>query len=234
MTPKTAHPVTELSIPSLQKSIKVRPLTGKDEKILLMAKQSQEVKEILSAIKQVVNNCILEDKFDIDAIAIFDLEYLFIQLWAISAENVIKVTYTDNEDGKDYEFEINLFDIKVNFPEGISPKIQIDDSSYIVLKWPSVKFYADVGLIGKSNTEIEDEMIYRHVDKFYINGKITAGLDKDTVTGIIDNLPLRIKKQIREFMDTDPSMNYTIKYTNKKGTDRVINLSSLADFFTFV
>jgi hypothetical protein len=234
---KTSHPVTELEIPSTQKKIQVRPLTGKDEKLLLMAKQSGEIKEILNSIKQVVNNCIVDEKFDIDSIAIFDLEWLFLQLWAISAENVIKVSYNDGEDNKDYDFEINIHDIKVEFPEGISSKIVIDNSSYVKLKWPSVKFYTDTSLIGASNIEIEDEMIYRHIDSIVLtkDGKETiVRPTKVEATEFIDNVPLKVKKAIRDFMDSDPSMKYTIAYTNTKGTDRVINLSSLADFFIFV
>jgi hypothetical protein len=235
---KTIHPTSELEIPSTQKKIHVRPITGKDEKLLLMAKQSGEIKEILSSIKQVVDNCIIDEKFDVNSLTIFDLEWMFLQLWGISADNIIKVSYNDNEDNKEYDFEINITDIKVDFPENISSKIVIDSDQYIKMKWPSVIFYTDVSMLGKPNIEIEDEMIFRHVDSLVTkkNGQETVQpfLTKEDTVNFIDGLPLKIKKQVRDFMDSDPSMIYKISYTNSKGTERVINLSSLADFFIFV
>ena len=113
MIPKVKHPITTLTVPSNGKKISVRPMLVKEEKLLLMAKESKQVGEVLAAIKQVVGNCIIDKNFDIDKISIFDLEYLFLQLRAISVSNVVKVSYEDPEDNKTYDFDIDLQKIEV-------------------------------------------------------------------------------------------------------------------------
>jgi len=115
--PKITHPMFDVIIPSTKTKIKIRPMLVKEEKILLMAKNGEEETEILAAVNQVVNNCIITDGIDVDKLALFDVEYLFVKIRAVSVSNVSKVSYKDNEDEKIYDFEVDLNNVEVKFPE---------------------------------------------------------------------------------------------------------------------
>jgi hypothetical protein len=115
--PKIEHPIHKIKIPSTKKEVGFRPFLVKEEKLLLMAKESETPSDILSTIKQIINNCCLDPKFDINKLAIFDLEYIFLRLRAISVDNNVKVTYRDNEDQKLYDFDIPLNKVEIKYPE---------------------------------------------------------------------------------------------------------------------
>jgi len=123
--PKIQSPTFEVIIPSINKTVLFRPFLVKEEKILLMAQQSNDDKDIIKAIKQVVNNCCLDDKLDIDKLATFDLEYLFLKLRARSVNNVVEILYKDAEDEKEYKFSINLDDVEVTMPKKSEKNIKI-------------------------------------------------------------------------------------------------------------
>ena len=141
--PKIDKPLFEVTIPSLDRKIKLRPFAVREEKILLMAQQSTDDKEIILAIKQVLNNCIVDPNFDIDSLATFDLEYLFLKLRARSVSNVINVSYRDNEDDKVYDFEIDLDEVDMLKKPEVSNVIMITDTIGIKMKYPSVTIIDD-------------------------------------------------------------------------------------------
>jgi len=111
MLPKLNHPIHNIEVPSLKKKKNFRPFLVKEEKILLMAKESDDSNDILVAVKQIVNNCSLDPDFNIDDLALFDLEYIFLQLRAVSVDDILTVSYRDNQDEKIYDFDIKLKDI---------------------------------------------------------------------------------------------------------------------------
>ena len=108
MLPKIQYPVHTIIVPSTKKKVNFRPFLVKEEKILLMAKESEKDSDILMAVKQIVNNCSTDPKFDVNSLSIFDLEYIFLKLRAASVDNTIKISYKDLEDDKVYDFEIDL------------------------------------------------------------------------------------------------------------------------------
>ena len=103
--PKIMYPQFDILVPSLNKKMKFRQFLVREEKILLVAKTSNEDNDILTAIKQVVNNCSMDPTFDVDTISVFDLEYLFLKIRSLSVSNVIKLSYKDYEDEKVYDFD---------------------------------------------------------------------------------------------------------------------------------
>ena len=106
--PKLSYPIFELTLPSTKQTIRYRPFLVKEEKILLTAQASGEPKDILLALRQVINNCVLTEGIDIEQLTTFDLEYLFIKIRAKSVNNVIKLAYKDLDDEKRYEVEVDL------------------------------------------------------------------------------------------------------------------------------
>ena len=115
--PKISYPTYTIKVPSTKKNVKFRPFLVKEEKLLLMAKESENNADILQSIKQIVNNCCLDENFDNEKLTIFDLEYIFIKLRAFSVDNIVKVSYKDEEDGQNYDFEVDLNSVEIDFPE---------------------------------------------------------------------------------------------------------------------
>ena len=114
---KIDYPIYTIEIPSTKQKARFRPFLVKEEKLLLMAKESENSADILTAVKQIVNNCAIDPNFDVDKLAVFDLELIFIKLRAFSVDNIIKVAYKDLEDEKIYNFDIKLDEVSVIFPE---------------------------------------------------------------------------------------------------------------------
>ena len=140
--PKIPHPTFTLEVPSTKKKLTFRPFLVKEEKILLMAKTSQDENDVLSAVKQIVNNCCETKGFDVNKIAIFDLEYLFLKIRASSVGNMISLSYNDLEDKKQYSFEVDLNKIEVEFPaKSVSNKIEINGKTGILMSYPPASLY---------------------------------------------------------------------------------------------
>jgi len=232
--PKFAHPILSLEIPSTKTKANFRPFLVKEEKLLLMAKSSEDNVDILSAIKQVVNNCSLDPMFSVNALTIFDLEYLFLKLRGSSIENVIKVSYEDSEDSKVYDFEIDIDKIEVKFPKKAEPKIAISGTSGIILKYPSASLYDDKIFLDTKEETIMFELITRCIDQVYDEKKVYLGKDykKEELTAFVEMLDVKTFETIQKFLRDSPKLEYVINYTNSKGSERTITLNTLADFFT--
>ena len=192
MLPKIDYPVNAIKIPSTGKSAKFRPFLVKEEKLLLMAKESNVESDILHAIKQVVNNCSAEQKFDVDSLTIFDIEYIFLKLRSMSVDNKITVSYKDFEDEKLYEFEIDLNNVEVEFPKDCEKNIKITSKSGIMLQYPSASLYDDKDFMN-SDKEYLFELIIRCVDKIYEGDNIYESKDYklDDLRAFIENVDIK-------------------------------------------
>lgn len=231
--PKIDTPIFEMTIPSQDKVVQYRPFLVKEEKILMIAQQAEHEKDIVTAIKQVINNCVLTEDFDVNSLATFDLEYMFLQLRAKSVNNVIEVSYRDIEDEKVYDFTIDLDDVQVVKPEQ-NNKIKVNDEVGIVMKYPSVTLVDNIP-DGASPTEVVEYLIRHCIDKVYDAESVyvLAEEPEEEVNQFIDSLDIETYEKIKEFFDTLPKMYYKLEYKNSLGNDRVIELSSLRDFFTW-
>src|ERR1017187_2691291 len=158
MLPKITMPMFDVEIPSTKTKAKIRPETAKEEKILLIAKESGDSADILSAVKQVVSNCLIDAK--VDDLTLFDLEYLYLRIQAVSVSNKIKMSYRDNEDNKVREFEIDLDKVPVVFPEKDLRKIVVNDTVTLQLKYPPASLYDD-----KAFLNLTGEVVYRSEER---------------------------------------------------------------------
>lgn len=231
--PKIDYPIYKIKVPSLKKEFQFRPFLVKEEKLLLMAKESETSSDILSAIKQIVNNCSI-GKLDINKLAIFDLEYIFLKLRSISIDNMIKVSYKDNEDNKIYDFEINLDDIEIKYPEKASNNIKITNKSGITMKYPSAELYDDKEFLSLEK-DYMFELIIRCIESIYYEDQIYEAKDykKEDLEEFLENLNIKVFENIKEFLLSVPKMEYKLEYTNENGNKREIVLASLNDFFTW-
>jgi hypothetical protein len=231
--PKIKHPIFEFTIPSTNKKEPFRPFLVKEEKILLMAKSSEDQSDILRAVKQVVNNCAINDSFDVDKLAIFDIEYLFIQLRSVSVNNVVKLSYRDNEDGEVYDFEIDLKDVKVKFPDKVDRVIKISEKTGLQMKYPAASIFDDKEFFGAGD-DAYYELVVRCIDKIYDGDDIFDPEDysKEEIEEFLNDLSVDIFEKIQAFMNNVPKVYYKLEYKNNNNNDRVIELTSLTDFFT--
>lgn len=235
--PKIKIPLFDVTIPSTKKDAKFRPFLVKEEKILLMAQSGATKKEIVNALKQVINNCVtmLDGKdVDIDNLTTFDLEYLFLKIRAKSVDNVVNLKYVDHEDEKTYEFKVSLDDIEIKYDPEHNNKIKINDDIGVILKYPKTNIVEKIDDPDINEAQLTSLMIKSCIDKIY---------DKDTVYNVnestseeldefIDSLDVRAFEKVQKFFETMPKLYHKIEYTNSKGTTREIELTTLDDFFT--
>lgn len=234
MLPKIDKPLFEMNVPSQNKKVTFRPFLVKEEKILLIAQQGGEEKEIIRALKQILQNCIQDTDFNVEDLTTFDLEYMFLKLRAKSVSNVVKLQYQDNEDEKIYDFEIDLDTIEVQFDPKHTNKIQITDNIGMIMKYPSVNIVNDAPQSGDP-VEVMDHLIRSCVDKIYDSENVYDVKDYtvEEVNAFLDDLTIEAYDKIREFFDTLPKMYHELNYTNENGNERKIELSGLRDFFTW-
>jgi hypothetical protein len=236
MLPKINHPTQTIKIPSTNKSHCFRPFLVKEEKILLIAKESGDDDDIIRAVKQVVNNCAVDTSLRIDDLTLTDINFLFLRIRAFSIDSKVRATYIDRDDGNSYEFEIDLNKVEVIIPPSPSPNIKISKTQYIVLRYPRVSIYEDLAKYENARrAPIDYAMIASCIDKVFDGDEVfdTKNSSKAELFDFIDSMTTTTLGAISDFLNSTPQLNYTIEYTNSLGANRKIILSSLNDFFTF-
>jgi hypothetical protein len=231
--PKIDYPVYKINVPSLKKDYQFRPFLVKEEKILLMAKESDSPADVLIAVKQIINNCSLDRKLDVNKLTIYDLEFVFLKLRSFSIDNTVKVSYKDNEDSKVYEFVVELDKVKIVYPEKMDPNIKITNKSGIVMKHPSASLYEDKEFLSVEKEQLF-ELIVRCIDSIYYEDQVYPAINykREELTEFLENLNIKTFEEIQKFLVNVPKMEYKIQYKNELGNDREIVLNSLSDFFT--
>ena len=230
--PLQTTPIYTLTIPSSDKKVKFRPFLVKEEKMLLMAKESKNITDIFSSIKQVVNNCII-DKLDVDKLPLYDLEFLFLKLRAYSIDNNIKITYEDFEDKKSYEFNVDLNDVEIVYPDtDTKGNIKITEKAGIVMRYPPATLYDDNEFLALEKDQMF-ELIVRCIDKIYEGDTVynVNEYKKEEIVEFLENLDIKTFEAVQMFLINTPKLQYVIKYKNSLGNDRTITLESLNDFF---
>lgn len=231
--PKLKYPIFELEVPSTQKSYKFRPFLVAEEKILLMAQQSGDLKEIILALKQVIGNCCQDPEFDADKIATFDIEYLFLKLRSRSVSNMAKVFLTDNEDGKEYSFDVDLEKVEMKKNPDHNAKIKLNDDISIVMKYPTTQMIDAIAIMQVETKAFFEVMKYciefvvENDDKISVFADATEA-ERDEFVQSID---ITTFTKITKFFETMPKMYYEIDYKNSLGHERKAVLKNLNDFF---
>jgi hypothetical protein len=232
--PKLDKPIFELEVPSQNRTVKARPFVVKEEKILLTAQQSGKEKDIVLGIKQVLTNCIQDASFDIDSLTTFDLEFMFLKLRSRSVNNIIDVSYRDNEDDKVYDFQIDLDTVEMLKTKPINNKIMINENVGIVMKFPSVTVLESAP-DNPELTSVVEYLVRSCIDQIFDENDVYLASDtpEEEMAEFVDNLDIETFTKIREFFDSLPSLYYKIEYTNALGNKREIELTTLSDFFTW-
>lgn len=232
--PKIAAPTFECEQPSTKETISFRPFLVKEEKTLLIARESGERKDIFNSMKKVISSCVLNEDFNVNNIPLFDMEYLFIQIRSKSVDNIIKFQVDDSDDGKTYHLELDLDDVNVEFPENIDNKVMVNDNLGFMLKYPTPEL-EDVLDLKLTNTEIIFQTMNYCIDYIFDEEQVYKWSDSSPSEReeFIDSLPIDAYNKVQEFFDKMPSLHHEIIYKNSEGKTKRVVFRSLEDFFTF-
>tara|TARA_Y100000782_G_C10116251_1_gene236693 strand:+ start:217 stop:939 length:723 start_codon:yes stop_codon:yes gene_type:complete len=236
--PKLTVPEYEAILPSTEKVIKYRPFLVKEEKILLTALEAEDDDIMADAIRQIVNNCVLEE-LDVFKLPTFDIEYLFLRLRAKSVGEKVTLGLRPwgcpNNEGKlcekSTEVEINLEEVKVIKDENHSSKIMLNDEIGVKMKYPDIKniniIDADSAITGMNIVRNCVDMVFTKDETFERDSFTDEELEE-----FIDSLNSDQFKKIKEFFDTMPTLKYTTKYKcGTCGEEKETILQGLNSFF---
>jgi hypothetical protein len=229
--PKLSQPIFELKIPSTGKAIHYRPFTVREEKLLLMAQESGERKDIVNVYKQIINNCSI-DQIDVDALASFDIEYIFICLRSKSVSNISKVQIKDDEDGETYEVEINLDKVEIVKSAEVSSNVKLTDSVGVILKYPTFKTMAKLDPEA-DKMETTFEVLRGCIHQVYEGDEVydTANYSKQELTEFIESLNKSQIEEIQKFFETMPKLKVVGKYLTKDNKLKEVPIEGIENFF---
>ena len=233
--PQVSLPTYELEIPSNGKKIKYRPFVVKEEKLLLLALESQDDKQIEDATRKLLKNCITS-RVKLDDLAIFDLEYIFLQIRAVSVGEVVEMLLTCDDDGEtQVKYSLDLTAVKVDMPEGHSNKIMLSDEMGVIMKYPSFDEFVRISIIGKNNTS-EDviQIMAKCVDQIFDGEDVydSSTTTKKEFVEFIENLTNKQFENVQKFFEQAPIMKHEIKFKNPNtGVENTVVIQGLSNFF---
>ena len=237
--PKINTPTYELVLPSNGKKIKYRPFLVREEKILIMAMESEDMKQITDAIVQILSDCILTKDIKVESLATFDIEYLFLNVRAKSVGETVEVNITCPDDGETrVEMSIDIDSIKVQKNKSHKNIIKLDDDLSMKLKYPSLEQFVENNFeTAEANSEVGQslsmitscvEMIYNAEESWEASDYSKKELDE-----FIEQLNTKQFKEIEKFFTTMPKLSHTISVKNPNtGVESEVVLEGLASFFS--
>ena len=235
--PKIATPSYELELPSTGETIQYRPFLVKEEKLLVIALESEDTKQITTAIKTVIKNCILTKNIKVESLPTFDIEYLFLNIRGKSVGEELEVNIICPDDGEtQVSVKINLDDIQVQKNENHTNKIKVDSAIMMEMKYPSLDQFI------KSNFDFNDknamdqsfELIGSCIDKIYTEDEVwsTSDVTKKELSDFLESMNSSQFKEIEKFFETMPKLSHTIQVKNPvTEIESEVVLEGLASFF---
>ena len=235
--PKIATPTYELELPSTGETIQYRPFLVKEEKVLVIALESEDSKQITTAVKSVIKNCILSKGIKVENLPTFDIEYLFLNIRgkSVGEDLDVNIVCPDDEETQ-VVVNINLDDIKVQKSEEHTNRIKVDDSIMMEMKYPSLEQFIknNFDFSDKNAMDQSFELIASCIDKIYTEDEVWASADisKKEVIEFLESMNSSQFKDIEKFFETMPKLSHTItvKNPNTKVESEVV-LEGLASFF---
>jgi hypothetical protein len=234
--PKIATPIYELELPSTNQEIKYRPFLVKEEKLLVLALESEDTKQITTAIKTVIKNCILTKNIKIENLPTFDIEYLFLNIRgkSVGEELEVNIICPDDEETT-VKVSINIDDIQVQKNDKHNIQIKVDNSIMMEMKYPSLDQFIKSNFdFGSNNIEQSFDLVASCVDKIYTEDEVwsSADVSKKEIVEFLDQMNSSQFKQIEEFFETMPKLSHEVKVTNPKTeVESTVVLEGLSSFF---
>ena len=235
--PTISTPTYELTLPSSDKKIKYRPFLVKEEKILILAMESEDTKQIASSIKNVISKCILSRGIKVEKLSTFDIEYLFLNIRGKSVGEHIEVMVTCPDDGKtQVPMSINIDSIKVQKNEEHDKDIKLDDTYTLRMKYPSLAEFTKTNFGSMNEMKVDDtfELIASCIDQVYSEEESWSHQEctKKELSDFIESLNSNQFKMVEKFFETMPKLSHTVKVTNPNTkVESEIKIEGLQSFF---
>lgn len=240
--PKLDVPVYEIKLISSGKTVRIRPFLVKEQKLFLMASESQDPKETIRVIRQVLKNCVI-DELDIDNLPTFDLEWLFLNLRARSVEEVVELKYKCNNMVKDdkgedkkcsgvVDFKLNLLEVQPSHTEGHTNKFMITEKLGVCLKYPTFELIEKYEEMDEN--EVMLEVLVDCIDYIYDNENIyyTKDSTREEIREFVDNLQQKDLEKIKNFFETVPEIKKDLDFKCPKcAYEEKITVKGLQNFF---
>jgi len=235
--PKISTPTYELNLPSTGKKVQYRPFLVREEKLLVLALESENSKEITTAMKAVIKNCIQTRGIKVETLPTFDIEYLFLNIRGKSVGEEIEVNVICPDDEQTtVPIMLNIDDIKVQKSKEHSNKIQLDNSLIMEMKYPSLEQFIKSNFDFSTENSMEQsfELISSCVDKIYNEEEVwsTADVTKKEMNDFLEQMNSKQFKQVEKFFETMPKLSHDITVKNPNtGVESTVVLEGLASFF---
>ena len=235
--PKIATPTYELELPSTEQTVRYRPFLVKEEKLLVLALETEDTKQITTAIKSVLKSCVLTKGVKVETLPTFDIEYLFLNIRgkSVGEELEVKVICPDDEK-TEVPITIDLDEVKVQKSEGHNKQLKLDDNLMMEMKYPSLEQFIKNNFDFNDANQMEQsfDLIGSCIDKIYSEDEVwaTADCTKKEVKEFLESMNSSQFKDIEKFFETMPKLSHTIKVKNPKTkVESEVVLEGLASFF---
>ena len=235
--PKIATPTYELELPSTGQEIQYRPFLVKEEKLLVLALESEDTKEITTAIKNVIKSCIKTRGIKVESLPTFDIEYLFLNIRGKSVGEEIEVNVMCPDDGETYvPVKISIDDIHVQKNKEHTNKIKLDSNLMMEMKYPSLEEFikSNFDFSAESTMDQSFDLVASCVDKIYNEEEVWAAADctKKEINEFLEQMNSAQFKEIEKFFETMPKLSHEIKVTNPNTkVESTVVLEGLSSFF---
>jgi len=236
MLPKIDTATFNTFLPIAKQKIMYRPYTIKEEKILLIALKSEDTEDMVRAVKQVVNNCVLTKTFDIEVLHTFDLEFLLVHLRIVSVSNELELSFKDEEDERMYGIKLDLPTIleemvnAIDIPDSV---VMLNDTVGVEMKDITIDMLLNNDLDGINDPLRIYKVLPQLMKHVFDKDKIYKFDDaaEEEIEEFFDSFDKTATKRLSAYFEKVPRLSYTVNYTNSKGTVRTIELNGLSDFF---
>ena len=235
--PTIATPTYELELPSTGKTVKYRPFLVKEEKLLVLALESEDNKQISTAIQAVLKSCIKSRGVKVEQLPTFDIEYLFLHIRGKSVGEEIEVNLICPDDNEtSIPVTINIDDIAVQKPKDHNKQIKLDKNLMMELKYPSLEQFVknNFDFEGGSQVDQSFEVIAGCIDKIYTEEEVwsTSDCTKKEVKNFLEQMSSKQFKEIEKFFETMPKLSHEVEITNPNTKVKsTVVLEGLSSFF---
>ena len=232
--PQVSLPTYELTVPSTGKTIKYRPFVVKEEKLLLLALESGDEKQIEDATKTLLKNCI-QSRVKLEDLAIFDLEYIFLNIRAVSVGEIVEMLLTCEDDGEtQVRYNLNLTEIEVSKSDDHTNKIMLSDEMGVIMKYPSFEEFVKISIIGKDTSNEVIEIMAKSIDQIFDGEDVydSSTTSKKEFVEFIEGLTNKQFEDVQKFFEESPVLKHEIKLKNPNtGVENTFVIQGLANFF---
>ena len=229
--PTLNNPTYELVVPSSKKKIKYRPFVVKEEKILLMSLETEDEIQIANAIKDIISTCVSTKGFDVEDLATFDIEYLFLNIRAKSVGEVIELILTCPDDNEtQVRVNINIDDISVEFDKNHTNQIKLSEDLWVEMKYPGIDMFAT----SQENIDDTFTLVAKSISKIYNSEDVwdeTTTSEKEFIA-FVENMNSKQFNEVQKFFDSMPALKHTVEITNPKTkVTSEYTIEGLSNFF---